>query len=73
MEEHHDFNESENRMDTGSGGTNRWLVIALVVLLGVAGVAFGYGYRQQLLVGHLTAQQTLRTPPSRRCKGSSTQ
>ncbi|HTB94844.1 MAG TPA: hypothetical protein VK728_18565 [Candidatus Sulfotelmatobacter sp.] len=59
MEEHHDFNESENRMDTGSGGTNRWLVIALVVLLGVAGVAFGYGYRQQLLVGHLTAQQTV--------------
>jgi uncharacterized coiled-coil protein SlyX len=59
MEEHQELNESGNRMDTGSGGTNRWLVIALVVLLGVAGVAFGYGYRQQLLVGHLTAQQTV--------------
>src|ERR1700739_3912812 len=46
-------------MDPGSGGTNRWLVIAIVVLLGVAGVAFGYGYRQQMLVGHLTAQQTV--------------
>jgi hypothetical protein len=59
MEEHEELNESGNRMDAGSGGTNRWLVIALVVLLGVAGVAFGYGYRQQLLVGHLTAQQTV--------------
>jgi hypothetical protein len=59
MEEHEELNESGNGMDAGSGGTNRWLVIALVVLLGVAAVAFGYGYRQQLLVGHLTAQQTV--------------
>jgi len=59
MEEHEELNEHENRMDAGSSGPNRWLVIALVVLLGVAGVGFGYGYRQQLLVGHLTAQQTV--------------
>jgi uncharacterized membrane protein len=40
-------------------GANRWLVLAVVVLLVVAGLAFGYGYRQQLAVGHLTAQQSV--------------
>ena len=59
MQEHDEMNEHENRMGTAASGTNRWLVIAIVVLLGVAGVAFGYGYRQQALVGHLTAQQTV--------------
>jgi uncharacterized coiled-coil protein SlyX len=59
MQEHDEMNEHENRVGTAATGTNRWLVIALVVLLGVAGVAFGYGYRQQLLVGHLTAQKTV--------------
>ena len=59
MEEHEELNESANGMEVGSSGPNRWLVIAIVVLLGVAGVAFGYGYRQQMLVGHLTAQQTV--------------
>jgi uncharacterized coiled-coil protein SlyX len=61
MEEHEEVNENENgnRLGDGSPGPNRWLVIAIVVLLGIAGVAFGYGYRQQMLVGHLTAQQTV--------------
>jgi hypothetical protein len=59
MQEHDEMNEHENSTGTAATSTNRWLVIALVVLLGVAGVAFGYGYRQQLLVGHLTAQQTV--------------
>src|ERR1700676_2773819 len=59
MEEHEELNENGNRMDAGSSGPNRWLVIAIVVLLGVGGVALGYGYRQQMLVGHLTAQQTV--------------
>jgi uncharacterized coiled-coil protein SlyX len=59
MEEHEELNENGNRFGDGSSGPNRWLVIAIVVLLGVAGVAFGYGYRQQMLVGHLTAQQTV--------------
>ena len=59
MEEHEEMNEHENRFETIATGTNRWLVIAIVVLLGVAGVALGYGYRQQMLVGHLTAQQTV--------------
>jgi hypothetical protein len=59
MQEHDEMNVHENGMEAGATSTNRWLVIALVVLLGVAGVAFGYGYRQQMLVGHLTAQQTV--------------
>jgi uncharacterized coiled-coil protein SlyX len=59
MEEHEEMNEYGNKVGTTSTGANRWLVIALVVLLGIAGIAFGYGYRQQMLVGHLTAQQTV--------------
>jgi hypothetical protein len=59
MQEHEEMNEHENRMGAAATSANRWLVIAIVVLLGVAGVALGYGYRQQMLVGHLTAQQTV--------------
>jgi len=40
-------------------GLHRGLLIGAVVLLVIAGLAFGYGYRQQLAVGHLTAQQTV--------------
>jgi hypothetical protein len=59
MQEHDEINQHESGMEAGATSTNRWLVIAIVVLLGVAGVALGYGYRQQMLVGHLTAQQTV--------------
>jgi uncharacterized coiled-coil protein SlyX len=59
MQEHDELNEHEVRMEAAATSANRWLVIAIVVLLGVAGVALGYGYRQQMLVGHLTAQQTV--------------
>jgi hypothetical protein len=59
MQEHDEMNEHENSFGAAATGTNRWLVIALVALLAVAGVAFGYGYRQQTLVGHLTAQQSV--------------
>ncbi len=59
MREHDEMNEHENSFGATATGTNRWLVIALVALLAVAGVAFGYGYRQQTLVGHLTAQQSV--------------
>jgi len=59
MEEHEEMNENGNKLGAASTGANRWLVIALVALLAIAGVAFGYGYRQQMLVGHLTAQQTV--------------
>jgi hypothetical protein len=59
MQDYDEVNEHENRTVAAATSTNRWLVIAIVVLLGVAGVAIGYGYRQQILVGHLTAQQTV--------------
>src|SRR5215470_3255977 len=56
MEEHQE-NQNEN---WGTEGTpiNRVLVIAAVALLVLAGIAFGYGYRQQIAVGHLSAQQS---------------
>ena len=59
MQEHQGMDEHESVMGHAARGTNRWLVIAIVALLVVAGLAAGYGYRQQLLVGHLTAQQTV--------------
>ena len=59
MQDHNEQNEHESPYGDTATSTNRWLVIAIVVLLGVAGVAIGYGYRQQMLVGHLTAQQTV--------------
>src|SRR5258708_4678455 len=59
MREHDEMNEHEDSFGAIATGTNRWLVIAIVALLAVAGVAFGYGYRQQTLVGHLTAQQSV--------------
>lgn len=37
---------------------NRWLIVAAGVLLIIAAAAFGYGYRQQIMVGHLTAQES---------------
>src|SRR5882672_4981044 len=59
MREHDEMNEHEDSFGATATGTNRWLVIALGALLAVAVVAFGYGYRQQTLVGHLTAQQSV--------------
>ena len=59
MQEHNEFNEHESRSETTATGSSRGLVIALVVLLGVAGLAVGYGYRQQMLADHLTAQQSV--------------
>jgi hypothetical protein len=60
MEEHESENRGENQNWSWEGaGMNRWLIVAAVVMLVVAGVAMGYGYRQQLAVGHLTAQQSV--------------
>ncbi len=61
MEEHLETNENGNERGLASWGVNRWLVVASVALLAVAGLAFGYGYRQQIMVGHLTAQQSMAT------------
>jgi len=59
MEEYLDMNENEHKKSPAPSGPNRWLVAALVALIVVAGLAAGYGFRQQLLVGHLTAQQSM--------------
>jgi hypothetical protein len=55
------FDEKENGRENrlASFDVNRWLLVASVVLIVVAGIALGYGYRQQILVGHLTAQQSM--------------
>jgi hypothetical protein len=59
MAEHLDENEYGREKGPASFGVNRWLVVAIVAVIAVAGIAFGYGYRQQILVGHLTAQQSM--------------
>ncbi len=59
MEEHLESNEHGSERGPAGLGVNRWLLTALVALIAVAGIALGYGYRQQILVGHLTAQQSM--------------
>jgi hypothetical protein len=59
MKEYLESNEHESESGPASSGANRWLVAALVALIVVAGLAFGYGYRQQMMVGHLTAQESM--------------
>jgi uncharacterized coiled-coil protein SlyX len=56
MEEYQESNHGENGWTTMLAGSNRWLVVAVVALLGIAVVAFAYGYHQQSVVSQLTAQ-----------------
>jgi uncharacterized coiled-coil protein SlyX len=56
MEEYQESNHGENGWTTMLAGSNRWLVVAVVALLGIAVVAFTYGYHQQSVVSQLTAQ-----------------
>ena len=55
-----EYQESNDHNGAGwsatQAGPNRRLVMAVVVLLGIAGVAFAYGLRQQSMVRELTAQ-----------------
>jgi hypothetical protein len=63
MEEPQEVNQHDYGHDhagqPASTGINRWLVVAAAALLAIAVVAFGYGYRQQIMVGHLTAQESV--------------
>jgi hypothetical protein len=59
MEEYQESNQHGPEGEPAPTGVNRWLVVAAGVLLAIAAVAFGYGYRQQILVGHLTAQESV--------------
>ena len=69
MEEYLDRNENEPNKQSSPLGANRWLAGALVAVIVVAGVAFGYGFRQQILVGHLTAQQSMANATIREMQG----
>jgi hypothetical protein len=59
MEDYKEEMEYEHEKTPLWAGANRLLIAAAVALLIIAGVAFGYGYRQQIMVGHLTAQQSV--------------
>jgi hypothetical protein len=59
MKEYLESNEHESESGPASSGVNRWLVAAIVALIVGTGLAFGYGYRQEILVGHLTAQESM--------------
>jgi hypothetical protein len=57
MDEYQESNHhNENGWATARVGANRWLVIAVVALLGIAAVSFAYGLHQQSLVRQLAAQ-----------------
>src|SRR5216683_2151565 len=58
MDESRGENQHGHEGEPSSIGINRWLVIAAAVLLVIAAVAFGYGYRQQVMVGHMAAQES---------------
>src|SRR5258708_27829837 len=58
MEESQGVNHHDHQGEPESKGINRGMVLAAVALLAIAVVAFGYGYRQQVMVGHLTARES---------------
>jgi hypothetical protein len=58
MEEYEEANRNGQPGGYTSSGVNRWFVVAIVALVVAAGLAFGYGYRQQIMVSHLTAQES---------------
>jgi cell division protein FtsB len=56
MEEYHESNQNGN--GASPAGPQRWLIVAVVVLIGIAGVAFAYGMHQQALVRQLSADSS---------------
>lgn len=58
MEEYRESNHNENGGAVAWANSNRWLIIVVVALLGIAAVTFAYGYHQQSVVRELTAQAT---------------
>ncbi len=57
-----DYRETtENDQDRSPTGVNLILIGAVVALIVIAGIAFGYGYRQQIMVSHLSAQESVAT------------
>jgi cell division protein FtsB len=60
MEEYRGSNQSEEG-PVPLAGAPRWIFVAVVALLGIAGIAFAYGYHQHALVSQLTAQASTST------------
>jgi uncharacterized coiled-coil protein SlyX len=57
LDEYQESNHNDqNSWPARQAGANRLLLIAVVALLGIAGVAFAYGLHQQSMVRQLTAQ-----------------
>lgn len=56
MDEYQESNHNENGWAALREGSNRWLAIALVALLAIAGVAFAYAYHQKSELSQVTAQ-----------------
>jgi len=59
MDEHFERNDHVDEGRLGGPYLNRWLITAIVALVAAAGIAIGYGYRQQILAGQLAAQQSM--------------
>jgi len=59
MDENLESNQNDHNQEGLSLAANRWLLVAVVVLIVGAGLAFGYGYRQQLMASHLAAQASV--------------
>jgi hypothetical protein len=59
MNQNFEPNEHEQDTERPGLGLNRLLIVAVVAMFVVAGLAVGYGYRQQTMVGHLTAQESM--------------
>jgi hypothetical protein len=58
MEEYVGMSPDEPKK-TSAPRPNRWLLALLAAMVVVLGVALGYGYKQQIMVGHLTAEETM--------------
>jgi uncharacterized coiled-coil protein SlyX len=54
-------NQDENSWAEGRASANRFLGVAVVVLLVISGMAFAYGYHQRTTVRDLTAQASAST------------
>jgi uncharacterized coiled-coil protein SlyX len=50
---------NQDGLATARADANRWLVIAVVALFGIAAVAFAYGLHQQSMVRELSAQSAI--------------
>jgi hypothetical protein len=68
-----DYQESNGHNQSGLGSAradaNRWLVIAVVALLGIAAVTFAYGLHQQSMVRQLTQQTATANAAVSRIEG----